>query len=265
MNIIFCTRGRLGNAIFRYLAASVMCIQFDGTYYTQYDNIPTNSFQTITYNDDDFNNISAKLLLDTNIDIQHNLIMESFYQHDAIYKKYKKQIFDFIRNNPQHYVVTDGILSGDNNCQRFLMKDILDSPANFSKKYKNVLHIRLEDFVSIDLVIKPDRIISLFDNNIYIHDICIVCKEPTTQFEYSHLDVIQKYLQSKDITVFIEHNDILTDYNIMKSAEMLICSNSTLSWCAAFFSISIQKCYLPDYTNSSNSTCKYPIDNTELY
>ena len=51
----------------------------------------------------------------------------------------------------------------------------------------------------------------------------------------------------------------------MKSAEILICSNSTLSWCAAFFSVNIQKCYLPNYTNSANCTCKYPIDNTELY
>ena len=214
MNIIFCVKGRLGNAIFRYLAASVMCIQFDGTYYTQYDNIPRNNHKMVRCDDDSFNNISTYLLQDISIYINNNLIMNSFYQHDAIYKKYKSQIFDFIRNNPEHYVVTDGILSGDNKCQQFFMGDILDPPADLSKKYKNVLHIRLEDFVSIDLVINPDRIIRLFDNNIHIHDICIVCKQPTTQFEYSHLEIIQKYLQSKNISVFIEHNDILTDYEI---------------------------------------------------
>jgi hypothetical protein len=51
----------------------------------------------------------------------------------------------------------------------------------------------------------------------------------------------------------------------MKEAELLICSKSTLSWCAAFFSNNITKCYLPDYVTTLNSTCKYPIDNTELY
>ena len=67
------------------------------------------------------------------------------------------------------------------------------------------------------------------------------------------------------IQIFIEHNDTITDYYIMKEAETLICSKSTLSWCAAFFSNSIKKCYLPDYNEYSNSTCKFPIDNTELY
>jgi hypothetical protein len=51
----------------------------------------------------------------------------------------------------------------------------------------------------------------------------------------------------------------------MKESEILICSKSTLSWCSAFFSKTIIKCYLPDYNISNNSTCKYPIDNTELY
>ena len=64
---------------------------------------------------------------------------------------------------------------------------------------------------------------------------------------------------------FLEHNDTITDFYIMKEAELLICSKSTLSWCAAFFSDKIQKCYLPDYITTANSTCKYPIDNTELY
>jgi spore coat polysaccharide biosynthesis predicted glycosyltransferase SpsG len=95
--------------------------------------------------------------------------------------------------------------------------------------------------------------------------LCIVCKKPTTEFEYSYINYIKDYLESINIKIFTEHNNVLTDYYIMKEAELLICSKSTLSWCAAFFSAKIQKCYLPDYIETSNSTCKYPIDNTELY
>jgi hypothetical protein len=53
----------------------------------------------------------------------------------------------------------------------------------------------------------------------------------------------------------------------MKNAKILICSTSTVSWAAAFFSETIQKCYFPDYTADIYpvSSCKYPIDNTELY
>ena len=94
---------------------------------------------------------------------------------------------------------------------------------------------------------------------------CIVCKTPVTEFEISYINYIKDYLESINIKIFIEHNNVLTDYYIMKEAELLICSKSTLSWCAAFFSDKIQKCYLPDYITTANSTCKYPIDNTELY
>ena len=32
MNINFCIRGRLGNAIFRYMAATIMCLYYNGKY-----------------------------------------------------------------------------------------------------------------------------------------------------------------------------------------------------------------------------------------
>ena len=57
----------------------------------------------------------------------------------------------------------------------------------------------------------------------------------------------------------------MTDYYIMKEAELLICSKSTLSWCAAFFSDKINKCFIPDYDITPNSTFKRPIENTEMY
>jgi hypothetical protein len=40
----------------------------------------------------------------------------------------------------------------------------------------------------------------------------------------------------------------------MKEAELLICSKSTLSWCSAFFSDKIKKCYMPEYNISENSS-----------
>ncbi len=143
--------------------------------------------------------------------------------------------------------------------------DIINTPSTFNKKYKNVLHIRLEDFVTHNLYLKVERIIDLLKKNILSDSLCIVCKEPVTEFEQSYINYIKDYLDSINIKIFIEHNNVLTDYYIMKEAELLICSKSTLSWCAAFFSDKTQKCYLPDYIETVNSTCKYPIDNTELY
>jgi len=191
--------------------------------------------------------------------------MQCYYQHDKIYKLFKQQIVNFIKKNPTHYVLTDGVAAGDNNNEKFYMKDILITPTSFNKRYKNVLHIRLEDFVKHNLYLKVERICALLDKNILTDNICIVCKKPTTEFENQYIHQLIQHAKNKNLNVLLEHNDTITDFYIMKEAEVLICSKSTLSWCAAFFSDKIQKCYLPDYTETPNSTCKAPIDNTELY
>jgi len=191
--------------------------------------------------------------------------MDSYYQHDTIYKKNKDQIIQFIEQHQDHYILTDGIMPGDGQMEKFYMTEILNTPDNFSKKYKNVLHLRLEDVVALNLFIDCKRVINLLDKINWTDTICIVCKRPTTDFENDYIKQIVDFVQKKNIKVVFEHNDVMTDYYIMKSAENLICAKSTLSWCAAFFSTSIVKCYLPEYNISSNCTCQHPIDNTELY
>lgn len=261
MIINFCIRGRLGNAIFRYMASVIMCIHFDGIY-----NVENTQNQNVS--DEEFAHIMEILLQkkENKIFIKHDLNMNGFYQHDLIYKTNKKNIADFINNHQDHFVMTDGVNAGDKQYEKFYMTDILNTPSTFSKKYKNVLHIRLEDFVTHNLYVKVERIIELLEKNIVSDSLCIVCKKPVSSFETSYIKSIQDYVESTgNLQFFIEHNDTITDYYVMKEAEILICSKSTLSWCAAYFSDKIKKCYLPDYNVSVNSTCKYPIDNTELY
>jgi len=259
MIINFCTKGRLGNAIFRYMASAIMCLYYNGSY-------SVNISQTKNCSDELFINIIKNIINKGNkILISDGINMDFYYQHDLIYKLHKQHIINFINNNHHHYVLTDGVNAGDNQCEKFYMIDIINTPSLFNKKYKNVLHIRLEDFVTHNLYLKVERIINLLKKNILSDSLCIVCKNPNTDFEYKYIKYITDFLESININYNLEHNDVLTDYYIMKEAETLICSKSTLSWCAAFFSDKIQKCYLPDYISTANSTCKYPIDNTELY
>jgi hypothetical protein len=74
--------------------------------------------------------------------------MDGFYQHDIIYRVYKPQIINFILNHKDHYITTDGILSGDGKCERFYMYDIITTPQYFIKTYDVVMHLRLEDYVT---------------------------------------------------------------------------------------------------------------------
>jgi hypothetical protein len=268
MFINFCISGRLGNAIFRYMASVIMCIYYNGTY-------TINNKQNYDCRDEQFIKIIKKIINKKQTPIKNPKLalnkvgvnLTCFYQHDLIYKLHKQQILDFIRLHSDHYVLTDGVNAGDKNYEKFFMIDIINTPPSFDKRYKNILHVRLEDFVKYNLFLKVERILYLLDKNIIKENesLCIVCKKPSTDFENKYIKQITDYLSNKKIAFFLEHNDTITDYYIMKEAELLICSKSTLSWCAAFFSDKIKYCYLPDYVESQNSTCKYPIDNTELY
>ena len=232
MIINFCKAGRLGNAIFRYMASTIMCLYYNGTY-------SINNKQNKNCSDELFVNIIKNIINKKKILITRGITgginMDSYYQHDLIYKLNKKNIINFVNKNPGHYVLTDSTNPGDTKCEKFYMVDIINTPITFNKKYKNVLHVRLEDFVTHNLYLKVERIIALLNKNILSDPLCLVCKKPVSDFENSYIKCIQNYAEKMKIQIFIEHNDTITDYYIMKEAETLICSKSTLSWCAAFF------------------------------
>jgi len=258
MEVNFVILGRLGNAIYRYMASSIVCILYNGNYVV-------NKNQCANLTDTDFYNIFISKSHKNQKSSSVNMV--GYYQHDSIYNHYKESIIDFIKNHPSHYVLTDGVTAGDLNTQQFFMIDILMTPTNFSKRFKYVIHLRLEDFVTHNLYIKKERIVDLLNRINIDNDVYIVCSKPETEFELSYINYIQDFLREQNINTIFESNDVLTDYYIMKEAEILICSKSTLSWCAAFFSDKIKTCYFPDYDvdQPDTMTCKSPIYNTILY
>ena len=71
---------------------------------------------------------------------------------------------------------------------------------------------------------------------------------------------------NKFSSIKIESNDVIKDFQIMKNANILICSCSTLSWCASLFSNNLQKLYIPNYNNNRiYETFLKPIENIEKY
>jgi hypothetical protein len=261
MKVHFKIKGRLGNAIFRYMTSCIICIETNNEY-------SSNSGGTLELSDAMFLNIAQCLLADKPLALpRENISMNGFYQHDQIYKKFRNQIFSFINEHPEHLIITDGITAGDRKYETFKIYDILNTPIHFKKIYKNVIHLRLEDFVTHNLYISIDKIIGLMDRDILTEDtVCIVCNKPTTPFEHNYIMTLTSFLKKKNKKVHMENNDVLTDYYIMKEAELLICSKSTLSWSAAFFSDKNKICYFPNYTiTGPNMTCKYPTDNTILF
>ena len=134
MSVNFVIRGRLGNAIFRYLASSILCINYNLTY-----NCKVKQGKNI---DDTIFSFIAENLINNNKPLLNGVSfnMSGFYQHDKIYNVFKKEIFEFINSNPHHYIYTDGINAGDRKSEMFKMYDILNTPTAF-KKYIKMFYI----------------------------------------------------------------------------------------------------------------------------
>ena len=149
---------------------------------------------------------------------------------------------------------------------------MIDSIINFdldkNKIYDIVIHLRLGDFKEYDDFIEYIYIEKLFESiNFYCNNkISIVLQKPDNKEDEEYLDKCVQWFKNKNINISIESNDVITDFHIMKNARILICSMSTLSWCAAYLSDTIEKCYMPNYNFLNRSTSfKYPIKNTVLY
>ena len=257
--IYFEPRGRLGNALFRYFAI-VLILQNNPQLIYGGINIHRHIAREISDNlyKDIISNNHFEL---ANID--NNLLFGGYYQLQE-FANYRDEIKFFLQNNQEHIIYNYPY-------EEFKIGDIINKPAQLNT-YDIVIHIRLEDFIENGEFISCDNILKLlnkitplfFTNN----KTAIVVNKPKSSFELNYIENIKTWFSDNNISINIESNDILTDFHIMKEANKLICSNSTVSWCAALLSDNIDTCYMPDYTirtDRTHQTLKYPIKNTILY
>ena len=250
--------GRLGNAIYRYIASIIF-----GTIYGNFI-ISDELHHQSTIIDDEYYITWLTNVKNNNIpqiDKSTNYIFKGFFQHD--YSLYKDIIYEYILNHPHDKLWTDGNNSNNNN---------YNYPATFyeshqlientEKKYEIVIHLRLEDSILGNRTMNPNSLVTII-NSLPSHKICIVVNSPNTELEMKYIDFFRnKY------DIIVESNDPITDYQIMKNAKILITSTSTLSWCAALMGNTIETVYFPNIKNNRNYICESlqtPVKNTILY
>jgi FkbM family methyltransferase len=253
-----CKLGRLGNAIFRYLASTLFCIIYNcKRIYSQNE-----CNRIIT--DNDFIEWSTQILNNNIPKFNEDdiLMFYGYYQHE-IYKKFKKEIINWITIHPEELLYTDGnnneINYFDYAETSYKALDLIINPY-MDKYYDVVLHLRLEDFINNKEVLHPEVLKNILDE-INEKNICIVVNKPKLEIENKYIDYFKNFYN-----ITIESNNIIEDFHIMKNAKILICSCSTISWAAALLSEKNKMVYMPDYPNRRpHETFKKPIDNTLLY
>lgn len=264
MRVLSVPLGRLGNAVFRYLATIIFHIAFNATIIHFTQKVETDNYSLIT--DDTFIAWMTSHLNGGNLGLDDDAVYGflGYFQHDAIYLKYKTQILEYIRSHSKDSLTTDGNneLRSDFNYtpNNYDAGILLNAPQGFKQYYDTVVHLRLEDFIKNGTAIHPLYIKQLLES-VGAPSYCIVMNAPDTELELSYIEYLRKYF---DIT--IESNDIITDYHIMKNAKTLICSGSTISWAAAFFSDTVRQVYMPNYpAKRPHETFRKPIENTIAY
>jgi len=249
MEVIDIPCGRLGNAMFRYLASTLFCIVYKAVRRTDRytSNIPHMHVSDAFFIDWK-NNVEDDFIppLDNKL-----YLFNRYYQSDTIYIKYLSEIKEYIRLHPHDKLQTD-------NHQIYISIQLLEAPN--IRVYDTVMHIRLEDFITYGFVIHPMYFKQLIETA-GITKACIVVNIITNELEQKYINYLKQYC---DIT--IESNDIITDYHIMRNAKTLVCSNSTISWAAALLSETVTTVYMPNYPATHvHETFRTPIKNTIQY
>ena len=221
--------------------------------------------KTIKINDDNFLAFMNKKLE------YFNITMDGFFQVGHLYLQYKEQILNYIvEHQHEHFIKTDIN-------QMFLMRDLLNN-INLppEKQYDIVIHIRLGDFNGRPDYIELKYYLSLFETIDWLalgKRICILFDPATSKpGDCVYIEECMRWFEEINIPIDVESNSLLMDFNIMKQAEILVCSMSTLSWAAAYLSKRLKQCYMSDYNfyeiiddNRKASYFHQPIENTILY
>lgn len=266
MIIINNNAGRLGNSIFRLFANIIFCILYDINAKIITDPIDESTLKwDFVVTDQYFLNVMNSFLNGNpipKIDVNSVILFEGYFQHDKIYTIFKSYITDFILERKNIVLQTD-------KKEKYNAIDLIQFNLDKEKQHDIVIHLRLEDFIDISLVMNPNSVKQNIDKILEGNKeapFCIVLNKPKTKLEGKYLSYLIK--EYKNVT--IESNDPITDFNIMKHAKTLVCSCSTLSWSASFLSETVETVYMPNRDGHRPNcwiweTFKKPIDNTITY
>jgi hypothetical protein len=184
-----------------------------------------------------------------------NIHLTGYYQYQEL-ANYKHEFIQFMKEHPQDVLQTD-------RNQSYTVGSLMNTDVPI---HDYVLHIRLEDFVEIKEFIPVETLITGLQTVPFSGSVAIVMNSPKSDFETNYLNQVVDWFIEREIIPVLETNSLERDFAIMRMSKHLICSKSTISWCAALLSETMEICYMPDYTIfRDHQTMKRPHVNTIFY
>jgi hypothetical protein len=185
-----------------------------------------------------------------NLDKNCDYKLYGYFQHDSLYKKYMKEILDYIKNN-----LEEVIYKSDDTI--YYLKDIIHSPKGDYSQYNTVVHLRIADYIDYDLIIDPRSLDNILEK--CEKPILFVHEEPKSELEKAYIKYFDKYSGNNYI------NNMLESYSILRTARNIVGINSTFSFLAILFNSSYDKVYVPINKNKDIHVTLCGPSNCEIY
>ena len=281
MKVSFNQSGRTGNLLFQYISCKLITLLYGHEYIPIQDlkdsleqsineslkfsecnveklnNLKKNN--VITIEENDFENILDNLpsqstenwsssTLRSEEDLKNtNIILNGYFQKSKYFVPYREKLINMIlnENNNDYWI---------KNNEKIYVKNLLFTTKHSIENLdKNdiVLNLRLDDFIQMPNpksdILPPqyylnilESLLSEFAKKSIFPKIYIVCDRIHHDWEYRYLKFFDKYSPIL-IQQSLEH-----DIALMRDANILIHSNSTLCWLSSFFStLSNKRRFIP--------------------
>lgn len=244
MKVIDRGGGRLGNSIFRYMAACVFQIVYGAERITSLNGGGGGDIGIVS--EEMFAGWAAETLRAGAPKIRNDktYYFSEFYQINNIYQYYRAEIIKHMKSHCDDAMPVLG--AGENETE--YVGNIFVAPAAAAPRAEVVFHIRLEDFITNKDVILPASIEWILQRYLGGADavpaeaICFVGTPLRTDLERRYI----AYFTEKYGIRYQSSDDLMVDFHTMMNARVLVCSLSTLSWCASFLSDVVERVYFPE-------------------
>jgi len=154
------------------------------------------------------------------------------FQHANIYIKYIYEILEDIKTYPNEVIITD-------NNEIYKSKDILAEPPILPFSYKTVIHLRIEDYILNGQAMDPRSIDNVIKNlegpYLFVH------KKVNNIYDNKYIS----YFKNKYKNALFFDGSLIDCYSILRTAKILVCAWSSLSFLAALFNDKHDMIYIP--------------------
>lgn len=263
--------GRLGNALFRYMAFIMLHLRYG---FSRTMRGVMGGERRIYVKDDDFLDVCKGRFAPLTEFLRRSsyggmVVLSGYFQKD-VYATRARDIWEYMCAHSEDMLFgTVPVYSGERLVRydpiSYCVRDLV-MPRGDVPKYDIVIHIRLEDFINAGVVIHPeslDAVISCIMGDVSGYArVCflVACgNEAFGEIEKKYI----RYFLEKYPFICVEHNDVMTDFHIMMNARILVCSLSSLCWCAAILSSCAEIVYMPEHpvfcVPRLGATVVYPV------